>query len=66
MSRTKTNLPPLPCQNVEYALIYGKEMTDTNADWVKKYVTGSFAYSPYFKCNALIAVVQVDKNFTLS
>ncbi len=51
MSRTKTNLPPLPCQNVEYALIYGKEMTDTIADWVKKYVTGSFAYSPYFKCN---------------
>jgi hypothetical protein len=45
-------------------LIYGKEMTDTVADWVKnKYVAGPFDHPPLcnFRCNALMAVVQPDK-----
>jgi hypothetical protein len=64
ISHTKSNLPPIRCKNAESALIYGKEMTDTVADWVKnKYVAGPFDHPPLcnFRCNALMAVVQPDK-----
>jgi hypothetical protein len=64
ISFTEFNLPPIRCKNAKSALIHGKEMTDTIADWVKnKYVAGPFENPPLsnFRCNALMAVVQPDK-----
>jgi hypothetical protein len=64
ISFTKSNLPPLRCKNAASALIYGKEMTDTIADWVKnKFVSGPFEIPPLcnFRCNALMAAVQPGK-----
>jgi hypothetical protein len=64
ISFTKSNLPPLRCKNAASTLIYGKEMTDTIADWVKnKIVSGPFEIPPLcnFRCNALMAAVQPGK-----
>ncbi len=43
-------MPPIRCKNAESALIHGKEITDTIADWVKnKYIAGPFNHDAVYK-----------------
>jgi hypothetical protein len=57
-------LPPCYCQNSKSTVLYGEEVTDTIASWVKqKFVAGPFDQPPManFRVNPLVAVDQDDK-----
>jgi len=61
---TMSYLPPIRAKNCQSAIIYGKFLTDTVADWVqKKYVAGPFDNPPLFnfRVNPLMAVAQPGK-----
>ncbi len=60
----KSQLPPVSCSNAKLTLIYGEEITDSIAVFVKKgYVAGPFDAPPLdgFRVNSLKAVDQGEK-----
>ena len=58
------NLPAISCNNSESAYIYGVNLSDTIAEWIKEgYVSGPFIYPPVknFRSNPLKMVPQKGK-----
>jgi len=58
------DLPPLDATNAGTAILNGREVTDTIADWIQKgFVAGPFDEPPLknFRCNPIMAVIQPSK-----
>jgi hypothetical protein len=60
----RSECPACFLSNTENTIVFGKEVTDTIANWVKKkYAAGPFSEPPFkkFRVNTLMAIKQGDK-----